>query len=363
MNNIPTHIQRLIFIILVIAAILLVVDSVIIISILSEKISAKRSAKRRAEIREKIQQYITAWLMEEDLNIQEFMSKEIANYFSNIQLKFKLFREILYEEIFNANKVLLGDDQKKIKELYTFFGFEQKIKKEFFRYKWYKLVNATNDLLAIKALENSAMFTELLDHPNQFVRLVAIKAEISMGGDQVDILSEIHFPLSDWEMYEIISFLKRSQFKQIPNLSKLINHESVTLKILGLKLANIFQELDLEMDTKSFVVHPNPKVRTAIIEYLAECGGNEYLNDLKRRFASEEEPVKIAILKYVALHGTDDDVPFIFNKLKDAYPAIRVKAAETLQNMNSNSMSFLSYLESNGDKSDQKLAVHVLNKF
>ncbi len=54
MNNIPPHIQRLIFIILVIAAILLVVDSVIILSILSEKISAKRSAKRRAEIREKI---------------------------------------------------------------------------------------------------------------------------------------------------------------------------------------------------------------------------------------------------------------------------------------------------------------------
>ena len=97
MNNIPAHIQRLIFIILVIATILLIVDLVLIISILSEKISAKRNAKRRSEIREKIQQYITAWLMEEDLNIQEFMSKEIANYFSNIQLKFKLVIEILYE--------------------------------------------------------------------------------------------------------------------------------------------------------------------------------------------------------------------------------------------------------------------------
>jgi hypothetical protein len=113
MNNIPTHIQRLIFIILVIAAILLVVDSVIIISILSEKISAKRSAKRRAEIREKIQQYITAWLMEEDLNIQEFMSKEIANYFSNIQLKFKLFREILYKKYLTPTKFSWRRSKKK----------------------------------------------------------------------------------------------------------------------------------------------------------------------------------------------------------------------------------------------------------
>lgn len=363
MSNIPLHIQRLIFIILCIAAILLVVDVVIMFRILREKIIAKNSAKRRAEIREIIQQYITAWLMEEDLNIHEFMNQEMPNYFSDIQLKFKIFRDILYEEIFNANKVLLGDDQRKIKELYTFFGFEQKVKKEFFRYKWYKLVNATNDLLAIKALENSTMFSELLTHENQFVRLVAIKAEISMGGDQVEILSEINFPLSDWEIYEIISFLKRSQFKHIPNLSKLINHESVTLKILGLKLANIFQELDLEMNPYEFIVHPNHKVRASVVEYLAECGSSEYLNELKRRFAAEEEIVKIAILKYISLHGTDDDVPFIFNRLKDAFPAIRVKAAETLQNMNSNSVSFLSYLESNGDKSDQRLAIHVLNKF
>jgi HEAT repeat protein len=355
-----SYIEKLITTILVIAAILIIVDIVVMSSILMEKTNAKRNTQKRNEIREKIQQYITAWLMEENIAIDEFMKNEIQNYFSTKQLKNKMFREILYEEIFNANKVLLGEEQKKIKELYTFFGFEKKIKKEFFKYKWYKLVNATNDLLAIKALENSTMFTELLTHPNQFVRLVAIKAEISMGGDQIEILSELRYPLSDWEIYEIISFLKRSQVKRFDNLSKLVNHTEPTVAVLGLQMARMFQELYLDVDFMYLVSHKNHRVRQAAIEYLAECGDSSFLDVLKKMFVGQTEHVQVAILKYIEMHGTDDDVPFIYLRLGDHRPAIQVKAAQTLHNMNLNSSNFLNYLEQSEDKKRQKLAIHVL---
>lgn len=355
-----SYFEKLIIAILVFSVILILIDVFIMVSVYIDKVSAKKIEQKKQSIREKIQEYISAWLIEDDVPIVDFMTRETHNYFSDKQMKDPLFREILYEEIFIANRVLLGDEQMKIKELYKYFGFEQKIKKEFFKYKWYKIVNAANDMLAIKALESSTRFTELLDHPNQFVRLIAVKAEISMGGDQVEILSELRYPLTDWELYEIINFLKRNNFKQFNSLEKLIDHKEPSVCVLGLLIARTFQELYLNVDFMKLLLSSNTRVRKYAIEYLAECGDGSYVQILKKIFPNQAEAVQKAILKYVELHGTDDDVPFIYNRLNDYRPAIQLKAAETLYNMNTNSSGFLNYLEHSKDPKNQKLAIHVL---
>jgi hypothetical protein len=358
-----TNNEKLISLLLVIGVIFLLFDFVMMCYILVNKTLKRNLFLRKQTIREQIHEVISEYLLMDNYEANSFFqNKNFAKILQQTNAKDRLFREVLYEEILHINKILSGNESNKLEHLLLVFGLEKTQKNNFQEQKWQEFVSLTNDLIALKNLKNLPIYDKLLNHENQFVRMAAVKAKISIDGNNSERISELKLPMTDYEIFEIINFLRNNQ-KHFSQVGNILSNPEPTITKLGIDLAKTFQLLALSVDFKALLTHKNLKIRLATIDFMIECGKDEFVDFLKNRYEIEEEAMKIAIINYIKHYGGDDEIPFLMEIISVSKPQLQILAAYALKNMNAKGYTFFNFLQEGYDLEKQKIAVHVNTNF
>ncbi|MFC0185977.1 hypothetical protein SAMN04515674_113132 [Pseudarcicella hirudinis] len=340
--------------------IVLVVNALIISYVLLKKLSDKFQRIRRDEVKENVQEFLSDWIIrfegsKEPKTLNALQEFPICN-----SLKKKIYQEVLYEEIFQFNQVLLGFEKQTLKDLYLLLSFDRLLTKKLKSRKWYVLVSSVNQLISIED-HNTSDISGLINHPNQQVRLSALKAKIAFSENPFPFLARLKYPLSEWEIFEVIKTIKLKDLKNFDDIHLLINHDEPSLQVLGINLARIFQLLYLKIDVKKLLDHADLKVRRSMIEFITECGNGDHVVYLKKIFEEQLEPQQKVILNYIQEYGCDEDIPFLEYVIKNYNPALKIWAIKVLYHMNQNSKIHFNYLLSSDSKDRRKITQHLID--
>jgi hypothetical protein len=287
----------------------------------------RNELKFKAEYDEMIIQYL---LGEDDSATSNEAQKRIFEKLNGeTTIKFK--REILVSTLIDLHRNITGDLLDKLRNLYRDLGLAQYALKKLKNWHWSKIIQGINEL---SEMQNHEVDQEMVDFMSH--KRIEVQAAVQLyrthifGFDGLIFLDNLPGNISEWQQIQLLESIRHSESQTVPDISGWLKSTNSSVVSFALKLAEIYNLLDVKDSLILLLKHKEINIRIKAIAVLAHLGIYECKDILKLNFERKEVIEQIAIVKTVAQLLDLDDESFFKRLTNHEAFVIRKEAIQAM---------------------------------
>ena len=264
------------------------------------KIVKDRKVEKQKEV---LSNFITLYLFDDkppsEKEILEFKEENIR---TSLDEKVAIKVLLVFEENFK------GDTNEKIKELFFKWDLSKIVERDLKSGKWYRIARAIYVASELNLKKFQTIIEEFIDSEKDELRQQAILYFIHLSHEEpLAFFSKIKKPLTLWEQIYIEECLKSNYTGTIPDFSKWLNSELLSVRVFSIKMIGDYNQYDNVPQLVPFLDSTNEDLKKEAIRSLGNLGYPELIPRLHSSFEEETPTVKTFVLNTIRNIGSIDD--------------------------------------------------------
>lgn len=308
------------------AALAFAVLTVILVALIYFYLYLKKRNFRRVErINEQVNSWIGQVLMEKELPEIE-LSTELQTY-----LRKKRNREYVIDNLIKIRKNLTGAPADSIVELYEKLDLKRDSVERFRSFAWHRKARGIYELYMMDQQEELPDIYKYTNSDNEYIRMEAQTAIIGFWGfEGLTFLDTLEQPFHEWQQLKILEQLSTLDTVTIDNLPQWLTSSNEYVIEFALKLADIYQQMEVHDVVVQSLESHNEKLRYQAIKTLGRIARPRTAEILIRRYPLETYENKRKILKQLRQIGTPEHVAFLKATIAQEDDLLKLEAVRAL---------------------------------
>jgi len=261
------------------------------------------------------------------------------------QVLIKSKRKIIISILYKLMEEVSGEMSDAIKTLYCKTGLADFALEKIKEVEWSVKAKSIGELSRFEIKEAHYEVVKCLAHPKREVRKEAHLYLVNLFQfDGLYFLNELKSPLSEWDQIQILEILQKFEQQQICDIKPWLKSTNDTVVLFALKLAQIYNQYEINNVLIELLSHGNKTIRVCTIEVLTHLYGLEAKDMLKANFneLSLEEQLSFFTMLEKLVIPTDE--PFIEKHLFHKDFEIQLLALKILKTINIDKYTVLNNL-------------------
>lgn len=290
-----------------------------------------RLRKRRFMIEKNVQAFFDQWLGQ--MLLGEFSEKEEIEIPGELQdrRKYRVGRQYAINQLINTKKNLIGLASRNVIYLYEKLGLKKSSVSKFHSRLWYKKAKGIYELYMMEQRDMQPQIQPYTNSRNEYVRTEAQTALLAFSGFKgLVFLSTLKYPMNSWQQVKLLEQLQPLDPGHFEALPAWLASANDSVVIFALKLAEIYQQMQVKDEAIACLKHDNPKVRGQAIQTLVRIGDDATPAVLEGRYLWETEHNRTLILEALEHIANEEVLPFLERELENDDPAVKLRAARAI---------------------------------
>ncbi|WP_423735956.1 HEAT repeat domain-containing protein [Chitinophaga caseinilytica] len=301
----------------------------IIVLLMTAAVLRRRRIRYRTEKR--VQEYFDQWLgdlllgeINENSHIE--IPEELLDRPHN-----RLAREFAINQLINTKKNLIGQAARNVIQLYRLLGLRKTSWDKFTSPLWYRKARGIYELYMMEQRDTGGAIGKHTNHRNAYVRAEAQTALLAFEGfEGLRFLGGLTQPMNNWQQLKLLEQLHALDPGNFEGLPQWLGSANDSVVIFALKLAEIYQQLQVREEATRCLQHPNSHVREQAVKTLVHIGDEEAGNLLAEQYPTETEHNRKVILEGLEHVATDAQRGFLETTLASDDPAVQLQSARII---------------------------------
>lgn len=291
--------------------------------------------KKRFLIKQHIVAQLNDWISDM-LTMQSFEEIIIPTDLQQYLIKPRN-RQFVIENLINIKKNLTGIAAEHIIKLYEHVGLKKDSIKSFNSMVWHEKAKGIYQLYMMNQKNEMPDIFNHTDSGNEYVRMEAQTAIIGFKGfEGLSFLDTLTRPLNEWQQIKLLEQLSSLNPGSFENLPKWLRSDNLYVVQFALKLTDIYLQFQVKDIVVQCLKNEHDKIRYQAIKTLGKIADSDTSEILKQQYHKETTGNKIAMLKQLALIGTDGDMPFLTGLLQETDERIKLETARAIARIGNN---------------------------
>ncbi len=290
-----------------------------------------RVRRKRYRIRIKVQEFFDQWLSEMLLgDFSEGTPFETPPELQDIPAN-AAGRQYAIDQLINTKKNLIGMAAGNVIFFYEKLGLRKHSVEKFNSHIWYKKAKGIYELYMMEQQDMQEEILAYTNSRNEYVRLEAQTAVLAFSGfDGLVFLDQLTQPMNSWQQVKLLEQLHPLDPGNLTQLPEWLRSENESVVIFALKLAEIYQQLQVTAEVTDCLQHPVERVRGQAILALKRIGDEATPTDLVNRYAVETPGNRKLILETLGSIATEAVRPFLEKELDSGDPTVQLQVARII---------------------------------
>lgn len=280
-------------------------------------------------MRERITDQLNEWISE-SLAEDGYANISIPPGIASL-LKRPAIREFAMESLISVRKNVTGSMADVVAYLYILLNLKNDSVRKFKSPVWHRRVRGIYELYMMRQRDYEGAIMKHTNSSNEYVRMEAQTAVIGfLGYKGLDFLDTLTYPLSEWQQLKLLEQLETLDMQDIPQLSAWLVSENAYVVQFALKLADIFQQMQVHDQVAFCLSNPKVKIRYQAIKTLGRIANDRTSKLLQQIYEAEEVENRREILQQIAVIGGMDDEQFLLDRLYETDDKLKLAAGRAL---------------------------------
>ncbi len=254
-------------------------------------------------------------------------------------------RKIIISILYKLMEEVSGEMSDSIKVLYIETGLIDYALKKINNTEWSIKAKSIGELSRFEVKEGHYEVVKCMDHSNKEVRKEAHLYMVNLFQfDGLYFLNELKTPLSEWDQIQILEILQRFDDQQICDIRPWLKSTNDTVVLFGLKLAQIYNQYEINDTLIELLSHKSKSIRVCVIEVLTHLYGLEAKDMLKANFNELSLEEQLSFFTMLEKLVIPSDEPFIEKHLFHKDFEIQLLALKILKSINEDKYKVLNNL-------------------
>jgi hypothetical protein len=290
-----------------------------------------RRRRRKFQIEQQVQSVFDEWLghlLTEDFPHDEtFVTPEwLAPGAKN-----RIARQYAIRQLISTKKNLIGLASRNIIWLYERMGLREDSIRKFRSPIWHHKAWGIYELYMMEQKDMQAAIARHTNHRNAHVRMEAQTAVLAFSGfEGLKFLDTLTRPMNEWQQLKLIEQLMPLDPGNLDHLTIWLNAGNPDVVLFALKLAGLYQQLQVQNDVITLLKDHREKLREQAIKTLVRVGDENAPSILIQQYAEETPHNRKTILKSLESMATDKELPFLSTLLENGEPDVQLQAARIM---------------------------------
>ena len=177
---------------------------------------------------------------------------------------------------------------------------------------------------------------------NKDVRIEAQTAILQWYGFKgLRFLDLVDTPITDFQQLKLLELLRQLPFTGFTNLEKWLCSENYTVVSFALKLAEHYNQVQVQKEAEQCLLHANETVRVQAVKTLAKLGAPTTADLLTTAYKNEKFTNRLNILKELPKVATNEQRDFLIVQLHEGHEYLKLAAAKVLAHCTTEGMEIL----------------------
>ena len=253
----------------VVTAIVSAVLVFFIMWILIQMQTHKQKQLRHSAIREEWNNILVDLLMDESVVDDGF--KLPPSFVA--KLKKPSVRSVLASELVRTRQSLRGNMADTAVAVYNVLGLVASSDRLLNSRQWHRQAKGIQQLSIMEQQQYFDAICIHINHPNIWVRNEAHLGMIRLRGSMgLSFLSHLHYPLSEWQQFNLLHQLQLTQAKNLPGLNTWLRSTNHSIVVFSIRLCQMYQLFEHAERIGKLQKHADPSVRSAAVECMTHWG-------------------------------------------------------------------------------------------
>lgn len=326
------------------AACLGVLTLVLVMLIYANMRHKKRLYFGRKKITEQLNTWISEALIEEDA-IVITTPDWLQLYFRESS-----YRQYVVDSLININKNISGAAAENITAIYEQLGLKKHAIQKLKSIRSHVKARGIYELYMMGRKEAMLEIAKYTDSDNDIVRIEAQIAMVGfMGYEGLSFLGSLTHPLNEWHQLQLLEQLEKLDVKELKELPLWLLSDNSYVQLFALKLADIYQQFQVHDLVVRSLSSDKENIRSQAIITLGRIARENTIEILKEVYDNETNSNKKNILKQIAAAGSEEDVKFLMEELRNTDDSVVLEAARAVVACSENGMEYLSFYAEGND--------------
>lgn len=319
-----------------------------------------RVRKRRFMQEKKIEEFFDQWLSQALLDdFTGAMELQVPAELKDLR-KNRIGRQYAINQLINTKKNLIGVAARNVIYLYEHLGLLSTSMNKFNSPIWYRKAKGIYELYMMEQRQAEPLIRRYTNSSNEYIRLEAQTAVLAFAGFKgLAFLNTLTHPMNNWQQIKLLDQLlplDPGHFEQLPEwLRSPVN----SVVEFSLKLAEIYQQMQVKDDATACLQHPSPRIREQAIKTLTRIGDEESAAILTAMYPSAGDHLRKSILNALEHIATDQEKPFLEEELENGDPAVKLQIAHIIASCCSDGLQMLQQKAQATPAPYQQIFLHI----
>lgn len=290
----------------------------------------------KQKINEQLNIWISEILMEEEA-IVVTVPEWLENYFSKQD-----YRHYIADSLITIRKNLSGAASQNIAALYEQLGLKEDALAKLKSVHWHKKARGIYELYIMGQKDAMPEITRYTNSRHEVVRMEAQIAAVGFYGFKgLAFLSNLSYPLTEWQQLQLLEQLEKLDIEEMPALAYWLNSSNAYVQMFALRLADIYNQYQVHALVENSLNSEKETIRAQAIKTLGNIAKENTSEILINCYRQETNANKINILKQLCSIATDNDLQFLLAQLEDKDDNIKLTAARAIVSLGDNGWEVL----------------------
>ena len=249
-------------------------------------------------------------------------------------LKKSSFRQFAIDSLISVKKSVTGSMADSIVHLYQLLDLKKDSVKRFKSIEWYFRARGIYELYMMQQHDYQQAIMKYTNSNNEYVRMEAQTAIIGFAGFKgLVFLDNLTHSLNEWQQIKLLEQLETLNVEEMEGLPGWLRSTNDYVVQFGLKLADIFQQLQVHNQVVACLSHRKIRIRYQAIKTLGRIANEDTNSLLRQMYYAEEVANRMEILRQLSVIGTTDDVPFLTDQLHENDDRLKLEAGRAIVNL------------------------------
>ncbi|WP_343702371.1 HEAT repeat domain-containing protein [Chitinophaga sp.] len=301
-----------------------------------------RIKKRRFMQEKQVQEFFDHWLSEALFgDFSNGAAVEVPPMLQDLPHN-RIARQYAINQLINTRKNLTGVAARNVVSLYEQLGLRDTSVRKLHSHVWYLRAKGIHELYMMEQQDTKPLIQQYTNSQNEYVRLEAQTAMLSFEGFAgLHFLNTLTRPMNNWQQVKLLDQLlplDPGHFEQLPQW---LRSPVDSVVEFALKLAEIYQQMQVKEEATACLQHPSLKVQVQAVKTLTRIGDEASAAILVALYATAGTQLRKAILNALEHIASDQERPFLEQELENGNPAVQLQAARIVANCCTNGMQLL----------------------
>ncbi|ANW95785.1 hypothetical protein AXE80_05590 [Wenyingzhuangia fucanilytica] len=252
-------------------------------------------------------------------------------------LVLKTFRKLITNKILLATKSFSGNASESLKDLYLQLKLDKYVLKNIDAKNWHIKAKAIQEIGVMKLEGMQDKVYKNTNHKNDLVRAESQITIIRLTGfEGLKFLDTLTQPISEWYQIILLRELSHFTYDSFNGIDIWLKSKNNSVVIFALKLIDEYHLFELYNEVLLCIEHQSEKIRQQAIKTIAKIFNSTTPSLFINIFDKEVYANKLVIAIALQEIGTDNEIPFLIEKLQTENIQLKTILTRTIAKINPN---------------------------